>query len=181
MEVHIVEGIALHDLLDEIARGVRRETEEGGPPLMDDLPRRLERPAGTDRLLPALPVVDPVDGEKVDMSQLQVAHRLIEGRAEVRGGGRGDLGLDDHFPAGKTGKDFSQLDLRGAVATGGLDVVDAGGERLADALLEVGLSLGRDPAGILVVPTVLVAHPPAGEDGHLETGPAEASRDHGMS
>ena len=60
-------------------------------------------------------------------------------------------------------------------------MVNAGGKRLADALLEIGLPLRRDTAGILVVPTVLVAHPPTGENGHFEARPAEASGDHGMS
>ena len=70
VEVHIVEGIAGDDLLDQIARSVRRESKEGGPPLMNDLPRGFECPTGADCLLPALPVVDSVNGEKVDMSQL---------------------------------------------------------------------------------------------------------------
>ena len=181
VEVHIVEGIGGNDLLDQIARSVRRESKEGGPPLMDDLPRGFEGTTGADCLLPALPVIDSVNGEKINMSQLQVAHRLIESRAKVSGGGGSDLGLDDHLPAGEKGEDFSKLNLRSAVATSGLDMVNAGGERLADALLEVGLSLGRDPVGILVVPTVLVAHPPAGENGHLEARLTKSSSNHGVS
>jgi len=71
------------------------------------------------------------------------------------------------------------LHLGGAVAAGGLEVIDAEIEGAADGGLEVGLIIGGDGGGGFVAPLVLEAHAATGEDGHLEVGAAEAAVVHG--
>jgi len=78
--------------------------------------------------------------------------------------------LDNHPLAWQARQNFAKLDLRGAIAARGFNVVDAQFERAMDRRLEIGLAFGGDAAGILVFPLMLIAHPPAGDDRHREFG-----------
>jgi hypothetical protein len=90
----------------------------------------------------------------------------------------GDFGLDNQLLPGHQGQDFAELHLGGAIGAGGFDVGDAEIESASDGGFEVllvgfGYVLFGD-----VLPTVLVAHAAAGEDGHLEVGTTEAAIKH---
>ena len=71
-------------------------------------------------------VVDAVDRQQVHVVQPKITHRRFKRLAELPGGRLGhDLGLDDEFLPGELLQHGCQLHLGGAVAAGGLDVMDA--------------------------------------------------------
>ena len=92
---------------------------------------------------------------------------------------RRDLGLHDHFVARQFRQQRAELHFRRAVAARGLDVIDAQFERAVDARLQIFLVGARDFRRRHVLPLVLVAHPAAGDDGHLQIGPAKTTIFHG--
>ena len=50
---------------------------------MDDLLRGLESPSWANGLLPKLARVNPVNGEQIDMIELEITHRRVETRPEA--------------------------------------------------------------------------------------------------
>jgi hypothetical protein len=54
-------------------------------------------------------------------------------------------------------------------------VIDPDLQGTPDTGFQVFLTLIGDAVGLLIDPTVLITHSPAGEDGHIETGSAKAT------
>jgi hypothetical protein len=162
-----------HDFVD---RSVGRKPDVPNFSLLLQLFGRFEAAALPHRPLDRLGGVEAVQPEQIDILELQPRQRLVEvGYELLRVGLGGDLRLDDQVLPRVLRQDHAQLPFTAAVATGGLDVVDAQLQRPRDRRLHVPMAFGIDFVERLVFPAILVAHPPGGEDGHLKFGAAEAS------
>ena len=93
-------------------------------------------------------------------------------------GVRRDFCLQDQARARKTWQGQAQLAFRRAVAVGRFDMADAQFQGPLDRGLQIGLVLCRHFFQRYVLPLVLVTHPTAAEDGHIEFGTAKTSSDH---
>src|SRR5688500_10337335 len=114
------------------------------------------------------------------MIEPQMAHRLVEGTAElIRILARRDLGLDDDpFPRDRW-KHTPKLHLGAAVASRGFDVIDAEFEGAMNGCFQIRLGVRRNLVRRHVVPLMLETHSAAAEYGHLKFGAAKASVFHG--
>src|SRR4051794_27223203 len=114
--------------------------------------------------------------QQLHMLQLQVAHRLLEGLAELARIGEGrDFRLHDHLFARQARQDVAELHLAAAVAARGFDVIDTQVQCPQDGGFQIALARFLDRLRVDVVPRLLVAHPPAGKHGHLKIRATEAT------
>ena len=174
MQVHVFESVAFDRLPDNMRRRVRRKTDVPYPALVDEFVNRLHAAALAQRPVKELGIVDAVQRQQVNVVELQVAHRFVEGVEELLlRGKRRNLGLDDYAIARQPWQHEAKLHLGRAVAARSLDVVNAQLERAVDDRLDVGLPLSRHLAGIDVIPLVLVTHPPTGKNRNLKLRLAE--------
>ena len=176
MQVDVVEAAGFDGPDNHVGRAVGRKPDVADPSLIAKLFCDVEAPAGADRLFEQLVGVDAVEAEQIDVIEAEVAHRLVEGLAELGGiGRRNDLRLDDDLVPWQLRKDPAELHLGSSVAAGRFDVVDPQFEGPADGRLEIGLVGSRNVFRRHVLPVVLVTHPTTGQDRHGQLSAAKAA------
>src|SRR5437667_12528505 len=86
-----------------------------------------------------------------------------------------DFSLHNDPVARQRRENVAELHLGGAVAARGFKMVYAELKRAADRRFEILLGVARNRVRGNVLPFVLVTHPAAGEDRHLQLGSAETA------
>ena len=119
-------------------QAVAGDADEADEPLVAGLERCLERPAGTERLLPLAGMDEVVQLDQVDRGDIHPVERAVDGVARRRSRPVAGLRREEERVA-MLREPGSQLVLRVPVARGGVDVVDA----VLEQQLEDGVRLGR--------------------------------------
>ncbi len=182
VQVDVVEAVAGDRLQDQGQGGVGGEAHVADAALGLPAPGHLQAASRPQGLLEVLRQVEAVDGEQIQ-PPLPPRHRVAEPQpleAQLQlplegrriGVGR-HLALQDAAGIGQLGQQPAQLTLGAAVVAGGFDVVEARRQRLLEGGAQLGLLLGADLLGRQILPALLEAHPPQGENGHGQPGAAE--------
>src|SRR4051812_18989626 len=115
-----------------------------------------------------LPIIDAMKGKQIDVVKTEVSPRFFESFDEIVRLHWRDLGLNNNPVSRKSWKDATKLHFRSAVTPGGFDMIDPQFDRAPNGGFQVGLIVGGNFVRRNILPFVLVAHPSAAKDGHLQ-------------
>ena len=104
MKVDVIESVRRNRFLNNVWRGMRRKADVSCSPPFFQFVGGFETAALAKGPVKKFPVVDPVDGEQIDVVQPKIFHGSIKGIVEFllrRKGGH--LGLNHHLFAGQFG------------------------------------------------------------------------------
>lgn len=176
MQIDVIELARFNGSGNHAGHSVRGKADETDTAFFLELTSDLQAAAATQREVEDLFIIDAMKAQQVNVIELQILHRLVErGQEFLRIGARADLGLDHHPLARQPRENFAKLQFGRPVTPRGFNVVDAELQRPVDRGFEVCLALGGDAARVLVFPRVLIAHPPARNDGHGKIGSAKTT------